>query len=129
MLGECGGAYLAGQPATLSALRAELDAPASAGRPLVLVLCLPAGMGAEEQVELVEGAQAALAAAAPSHLLVHAARPPAGEGEQRRRLLAEAGDAAALGVAAQSAGLQKADRSNQTGNYTNCDPLCQKHVS
>lgn len=130
VLGDCGGAYLAGeQPATLDALRAELEAPTTAGRPLALVLCLPAGTAAEEQVALLEGAQTAVAAAAPTHLLVHATRPPAGEGEQRRRLLAEGGNAAALGVAAQSVGLGKADRANQTGNYTTCDPLCQKHVS
>ncbi|PRW60864.1 SNF2 super family [Chlorella sorokiniana] len=129
VLGECGGAYLAGeQPATLAALRAELEAPTAAGRPRVVVLCLLAGAAAEEQAALLEGAQAALAAAAPSHLLVHAARPPAGEGEQRRRLLAEGGEAATLGVVAQSVGLGKADRANQTGNYTTCDPLCQKHV-
>lgn len=130
VLGDCGGAYLAGeQPATLAALRAELEAPTTAGRPLALVLCLPAGTAAEEQAALLEGAQTAVAAAAPTHLLVHATRPPAGEGEQRRRLLAEGGDAATLGVAAQSVGLGKADRANQTGNYTTCDPLCQKHVS
>lgn len=129
VLGECGGAYVAGeQPATLAALRAELETPSS-GRPLVVVLCQPAGTGAEEQAALLEGAQAALDGTAPTHLLVHAARPAAGEGEQRRRLLAEAGDAATLGVAAQSVGLLKADRANQTSNYTTCDPLCQKHVS
>lgn len=128
VLGECGGAYVAGeQPATLAALRAELETPSS-GRPLVVVLCQPAGTGAEEQAALLEGAQAALDGTAPTHLLVHAARPAAGEGEQRRRLLAEAGDAATLGVAAQSVGLLKADRANQTSNYTTCDPLCQKHV-
>ena len=132
VLGDCGGQYVpSAAPATAEALRAAPAAPlpegAPADRPAVFVVCLPTALegggeaAGEAEAALIEAVAAAAAAASPRHLLVHMLRPATGgEEAARRRLLAAGATTATLA--------RRSDRANQTSNYTNCDPLCQKHV-
>ena len=135
VLGDCGGSYVpAALPATAAALRTALAAPRDAAAPAtrVVVMCLPAAgedeaaAAASEAALLAEVAAAVGQASPASHLLVHTQRPAsAGETESaRRRLLAADSSAPAEGGKVAVG----ADRANQTSNYTNCDPVCHKHV-
>ncbi|KAI3429237.1 hypothetical protein D9Q98_005336 [Chlorella vulgaris] len=128
-LGDCGPSLAGAGQASATTLRAELEAAAGRGQPTVVVLCpgaaadlavtahggtVPGG----EEAQLLAVAAQLLAELAPRHLLVHV--PHAGT--------ALAAGSQQAGMRRQLLGLHPKDAANRTGNYTICDPTCQKHV-